>query len=121
MIENDDNIDDIMEKYRYAKQILETQIDILMNDFARKHGYNPVEHVKGRLKSVDSIKSKLRKKNKEFTKENINKHVKDIVGVRIVCSFLSDVFDIVSVINRSPNIIVKQREDYIANPKDTCI
>ena len=90
-----------------------------MNDFARKHGYNPVEHVKGRLKSVDSIKSKLRKKNKEFTKENINKHVKYIVGVRIVCSFLSDVFDIVSVINRSPNIIVKQREDYIANPKDT--
>ncbi len=108
-----------LEKCRYAKQMLESQIDILIKDFTFNHGYNPVEHVKGRIKSLESIKAKLEKHHKEFTAENVIQNVKDIVGIRIVCSFLSDVFDMVYLISHTKNIIIKQREDYIQNPKDT--
>lgn len=106
-------------KYEYAKQMLGTELDILLNSFAVKHGYNPVEHVKSRLKSLSSIEKKLEKKGFSFTKENAERYILDVVGYRIVVSFLSDVYDIVSLISHSPNIIVKERKDYIATPKES--
>ncbi len=110
---------DFYTKYEYAKKMLETELEILIHSFEEKHGYTPVEHVKSRLKSMTSMKKKLEEKGYEFTKENMEKHMNDIIGVRVVVSFLSDVYDIVSLISHSPNIIVKERKDYIANPKET--
>ncbi len=106
-------------KYQYAKQMLGTELDILLHSFEIKHGYNPVEHVKSRLKSLTSIEKKLAKKGYAYTLENVERNIVDIVGFRIVVSFLSDVYDIVSLISHSPNIIVKERKDYIASPKDS--
>lgn len=108
-----------MEKCQYAKQMLETQIDVMIKDFTFHRGYNPVEHIKGRIKSIESIKEKLEKYNRDWNANNIIKHVKDIVGIRIICSFLSDVYDIVYILTHSKNIIIKEREDYIREPKDT--
>jgi len=112
-------VNENMEKFYYAKQMLETQIDVMIKDFTYNHGYNPVEHVKSRIKSSESIQKKLDRFQVEWTAQNMIKYVKDIVGIRIVCSFLTDVFDMVYMISHSKNIIVKQREDYISNPKDT--
>lgn len=110
---------EMINKYQYAKQMLEAQLDVMIKDFAEKHGYNPVEHLKGRIKSQESIRKKLERHQKEFTTDNIVRYIKDVVGIRIVCSFLSDVFDMVYLISHSKNIIVKERKDYIAEPKDT--
>lgn len=112
-------IDVIMQKYAYAKQMLETEIDIMIKEFAFQHHYNPVEHIKSRLKENRSIMGKLAKKNVPYTAENIIKYVDDVIGIRIVCSFLTDVYDIVGLFLQSKNIVVKERKDYIAFPKDT--
>ncbi len=106
-------------KYEYAKQMLKTELEILIHSFEQKHGYMPVEHIKSRIKSIQSIERKLEKKGYPFTKENIEKHVSDIIGFRIVVSFISDVYDIVSLITHSPNIILKERKDYITTPKES--
>lgn len=106
-------------KYEYACKMLETELQILLEEFKRKHGYSPVEHFKARIKSMDSIEKKLRKKGYELTEENIEKYVSDVVGVRLVVSFLSDVYDIVSSITRATNILIKKRKDYIKEPKDS--
>ena len=104
-------------KYQYALKMLETEIDILLDEFVHNHGYNPVEHIKSRLKSEESIKNKLKDKNLEYTEKNIFCAVPDVVGLRIVVSFIGDVYDIVNMIQNSHNIIIKQKQDYITNPK----
>lgn len=106
-------------KYEYAKQMLQTELEILLHSFEQKHGYNPVEHMKSRLKSVSSIEKKLEHKGLSNSFLNVERYITDVVGFRIVVSFLSDVYDIVSLIAHSPNLIVKERKDYIRTPKDS--
>ena len=105
--------------YKYALQMLETEINILMDEFVLKHGYNPVEHIKSRIKSEDSIKKKLKSKGYSYTASNIKKNIHDVVGIRIVVSFLSDVYDIVSILRNSQDLIIVCQQDYIKEPKDT--
>ena len=80
-----------MLKYNFALQLLETQFNILIKEFEFKNKYNPVEHMKSRLKTEKSIIDKLNKKGYEVTTKNMISHVHDIIGIRIVCSFLDDV------------------------------
>lgn len=118
-IKNDFDLENVMLKYEFAKKVLETEIEILVREFNYNHGYTPVEHIKTRIKSESSIKKKLEKKGYTYNAENIIKHVSDVVGIRIVCSFLSDVYDLVYLIEHSTNIIIQKRKDYIAHPKKT--
>lgn len=106
-------------KYEYAKSMLETELTILIKEFERKHGYTPVEHMKSRLKSKESIEKKLLRRDLDITEENVLRYIDDIVGVRIVVSFINDVYDIVSLIASSTNILIKERRDYIQLPKQT--
>lgn len=108
-----------MLKYKFALEMLETEIKILIEEFEFQNKYNPVEHIKSRIKSKESAIKKLKNKNYDITLENLKKHVHDMVGVRIVCSFLSDVIDIVKLIENSKQIKIKEKKDYITTPKDT--
>ncbi len=108
-----------LQKYQYALKMLDTEIEILIEEFANCHGYNPVEHIKSRIKSEESIKNKLSKRGLSYTERNVLFNVPDVVGIRIVVSFLSDVYDVVSLINNSHNLIVKTRKDYIEHPKES--
>ena len=106
-------------KYSAALKTLETQIAILIQDYEFKNHYNPVEHVKSRIKSYDSIVNKLKSRDYDVTVENIENHIHDVVGLRIVCSFLSDVYAIVKLLEDSDQITVHTKKDYISNPKDS--
>lgn len=106
-----------MIKYIAALKVLETQLDILSDDFKYIKEYNPIEHIKTRLKSADSIIDKLERKKIDFTIENVEKYLFDIVGARIVCSFENDVYDLVNIIKKSSIIKVINEKDYIVNPK----
>ena len=108
-----------MLKYNFALQLLETQFNILIKEFEFKNKYNPVEHMKSRLKTEKSIIDKLNKKGYEITAKNMISHVHDIIGIRIVCSFLDDVYDIVDIIKSSKQFKIKEEKDYIKNPKST--
>ncbi len=112
------NKNELFLKYNFAKKMLETEISILMEEFVFLHGYNPVEHIKSRIKSEASIIKKLEKKGYEKTLANITK-IPDIIGIRIVVSFLTDIYDVVATIKKSKNLIVKKQKNYVENPKDT--
>lgn len=116
---NEREVSELMLKYNFALQLLETQFNILIKEFEFKNKYNPVEHMKSRLKTEKSIIDKLNKKGYEVTTKNMISHVHDIIGIRIVCSFLEDVYDIVDIIKSSKQFKVKEEKDYIKNPKST--
>lgn len=117
MFINDKEIKALLLRYDFGLKILKTSIEILVSEFEYKYEYNPVEHTKSRIKSLDSAAKKLERKGLEVTPENIRNYVHDMIGVRIVCSFLSDVYEIVDRIRVSSRIIVKEESDYIKNPK----
>lgn len=117
--EVDREYQEVLLKYKSALNSLETQIDILLRDFEFKNHYNPVEHIKSRIKSYDSVVTKLHSRGYEVTKENIEEHVHDMVGVRIVCAFLSDIYTILDLFEASDQILVHLKKDYINTPKET--
>ena len=116
---NEREVSELMLKYNFALQLLETQFNILIKEVEFKNKYNPVEHMKSRLKTEKSIIDKLNKKGYEVTTKNMISHVHDIIGIRIVCSFLDDVYDIVDIIKSSKQFKIKEEKDYIKNPKST--
>lgn len=118
-MEEDKELEGLILKYTAALKTLETQISILLQDYEHKNNYNPVEHIKSRIKSYDSATKKLISRGYELTTKNIEDHVHDMVGLRIVCSFLSDVYEIVKIIEDSDQITIRDKKDYITNPKDT--
>lgn len=113
----DKEFKEIMLKYEFAKKKLETELDILLKEHEYKRNYNPVEHIKSRIKSLDSACNKLKKKKQEFSTYNLVKYVHDMIGFRIICSFISDVYDIVNIIKSSNEFVIKEETDYIKNPK----
>ena len=117
MIENNEEYKRKFLKYEFAKDILENEINILIKEYEYELGYNPVEHTKSRIKSLDSAINKLIKRNYEVNFENLVNHIHDIVGIRIVCSFLSDVYEIANRIQNSKQFKIENINDYIKEPK----
>ena len=112
-------LDTIMIKYISALKVLETQLEIINDDFKYIKKYNPIEHIKTRIKSADSIINKLYKDNIKFSLEDVEKYINDIVGVRIICALESDVFDLIEIIRKSKILKVINEKDFITNPKNT--
>lgn len=113
------NWENILLRYKFAKTMLEKELEIIIGDYEHRTSSHHVEHIKSRLKSKESILKKLEKKKVKTTPENIKKYVHDVVGIRIVCSFLSDVYDMVNIIKSSKNLKVLEENDYIKNPKSS--
>ncbi|MBQ0043180.1 MAG: GTP pyrophosphokinase family protein [Lachnospiraceae bacterium] len=103
--------------YNAALKEVGTKLEILNDEFQHVHRYNPIEHIKTRIKSSESIVKKLKKYGKESTIENMVEYVNDIAGVRVICSFTSDIYRIAEMIGRQSDITVLSVKDYIANPK----
>ncbi|MNJ32873.1 GTP pyrophosphokinase [Paenibacillus bouchesdurhonensis] len=103
--------------YKFALDEMETKIDILKEEFESLHDYSPIEHTKTRLKSPESIMSKLYRKGANFSFESIRETVKDIAGMRITCSFLSDIYRVSEMLQQQSDLKVLEIKDYIKNPK----
>ena len=112
------DLSDLMINYSAALKTIKTELEILSDEFEYSHKYNPVEHIKYRIKSYESIIEKLDRKGLERTNENVINNINDVVGVRVVCSFIPDCYEIVNIIENSKNIEVLEKKDYIKNPKD---
>ena len=96
-----------------------TKVDILNDEFRHVHKYNPIEYVKSRIKSPESIVKKLERHGYESTIDNMVKHINDIAGIRVVCSFTSDIYRLAEMIGRQNDLTVVSIKDYIKNPKDS--
>lgn len=103
--------------YDAALKEINTKIEILSNEFKTVNRYNPIEHVTARIKSPESIAKKIRHSNRELTVENIVKYINDVAGVRIICSFTSDIYRIASAIAKQNDVRVLKIKDYITQPK----
>ena len=110
---------EMMLKYEFAKKKIETDLEILLQEYAFKVGYNPVEHMKSRIKSLDRIIEKLNRKEQEISVDNIPRYVSDVVGIRIVCSFIKDVYTIADIIRSTGEFVLKSEKDYIEEPKES--
>lgn len=103
--------------YNAALKQMETKMEILNEEFRHINRYNPIEHVKARIKSPESIVKKLKRKGLDSTIENMVNHVDDIAGIRIICSFTSDIYRIADMIEHQKDISVLTVKDYITFPK----
>lgn len=103
--------------YNSALKEVGTKLEILNDEFQHVHRYNPIEHIKSRIKSSESIVKKLRRNGYESTIENMVEYVNDIAGIRVICSFASDIYRIASMLSNQNDIKVLAIKDYIKNPK----
>ena len=103
--------------YNSALKEIGTKLEILNDEFQHVHRYNPIEHIKSRIKSSESIVKKLRRNGYESTIENMVEYVNDIAGIRVICSFTSDIYRIADMIRNQNDIKVLAIKDYIENPK----
>lgn len=103
--------------YNSALKEIGTKLEILNDEFQHVHQYNPIEHIKSRIKTPQSIVKKLKKHGYESTIENMVRYVNDIAGIRVICSFTSDIYRIAEMIINQSDIKVISVKDYILNPK----
>ncbi|MCI6060386.1 MAG: GTP pyrophosphokinase family protein [Dorea sp.] len=119
-IKNYEDVDSwktIMFLYNSAIKEVGTKLEILNDEFQHVHQYNPIEHIKTRVKTPESIVKKLRKYGYEISIENMVKYVNDIAGVRLICSFTSDIYRLAEMIGNQSDLKVLSIKDYIKNPK----
>ncbi len=103
--------------YKFALDEINTKLTILNDEFQFVHQHNPIEHVKSRIKSPESIMAKLERKGLEVTTENVKLHINDIAGVRVTCSFTNDIYRIYDMIESQDDIRLIDVKDYVKNPK----
>ena len=103
--------------YDSALKEIDTKLQILRNEFKVEHKYNPIEHITSRIKSLESIAKKVRKDQRELSVENIVKYVNDVAGIRVICSFTSDIYRIADAIAKQSDVKVLKVKDFIMNPK----
>jgi putative GTP pyrophosphokinase len=108
----------VMLMYDSALKEVNTKIEILNNEFKLAHQYNPIEHVTSRIKSPQSIAKKIRHNGRELTVENIVKYINDVAGIRIICSFTSDIYRIADLLAKQSDVRVLKVKDYIMCPKE---
>lgn len=121
-IKNYEDIDSwktVMFLYNAALKEVGTKIEILNDEFHHVHQYNPIEHIKTRIKTPKSIVKKLKRNGHETSIENMVKYVNDIAGVRLICSFTSDIYRLAEMLGNQSDLKVLSIKDYIKHPKDS--
>lgn len=109
----------VMFLYNSALKEVGTKLEILNDEFKHVHRYNPIEHIKTRIKSPESIVKKLKRNGYEDSIENMIANVNDVAGVRLICSFTSDIYRLAEMIGNQSDLKVLTIKDYIKNPKDS--
>lgn len=112
-----DEITRFMMTYKFALDSFETRIEILKEEFHFLHDYNPIEHTTSRLKSPESIVNKLYRKGINISFPSIKENIKDIAGIRITCSFMSDIYRISDMLKSQSDLEISDVKDYIQKPK----
>ena len=109
----------IMMIYESATKQLETKLDILNKENKVTGRRNPIETVKTRIKSPQSIVGKLEKKHLPFNFESMTKNLNDIAGIRVICPYISDIYKVLDILLKQPDISLIEEKDYIKDPKES--
>lgn len=118
LAENVEKMKDLMSCYKCALMEVETKLKVLNERFSLHHERNPIESIRTRLKSPESIQEKLKRRNLPFTIESIENQLTDIAGVRVICSFVDDIYMLADCLLQQDDMRLVERKDYIAKPKN---
>ena len=108
----------LMADYRCAMMEVSTKFDVLNEELSLQYDRNPIETIKTRLKSPESILGKTKRKGIDLTVDAIEKNIYDIAGVRVICSFPSDIYMMADALLKQDDIWLIKEKDYIKQPKD---
>ena len=103
--------------YKFGLDEMLTKINILREELAFRGTGNPIEHVSSRLKSAESLRAKAARIGCPLDLDAIAEQITDIAGVRIVCSFIADAYQVLDMLTTQPDITVRTIKDYVARPK----
>lgn len=117
MQQNKKPFDLLMSYYECAIMEIETKFRVLNHELSLEYDNNPIESIKTRVKSYDSILKKIRRKNIPLNLQAIEENLKDIAGVRVICSFPDDIYKLAESFLKQDDITLIERKDYIKNPK----
>lgn len=106
-----------MIRYDFARKEVRTRMEILQQEFESIHEYSPIEHISHRLKTPDSILRKAHRRGCALSLESIEQNIRDIAGIRVTCSFVSDLYRVASMLVQQSDISVEKYKDYIEQPK----
>lgn len=110
---------ELMSRYRCAIMEVETKFRVLNEQFSLLHERNPIENIKTRIKSPESIRRKMAKKGlTPMTLDAVEENIKDIAGIRVVCSFIDDIYMLANCLTSQDDITLLECKDYIKNPKE---
>ena len=112
-------INELMAYYRCAIMEVETKFNVLNEELSLQYDRNPIESIKTRLKSPDSIIKKLSRKGIPFSLEAIEENINDVAGIRVICSFPDDIYMIADCLLNQDDIRLIEKRDYINNPKES--
>ncbi|MBE7024861.1 MAG: GTP pyrophosphokinase family protein [Ruminococcaceae bacterium] len=107
----------VMAYYRCAMMEIETKCNVLNEEFSLQYDRNPINGMKTRLKSMESIRQKLERKGLPMAPETVEEHIHDVAGVRVICAFPEDVYRIADALLAQDDIVLLKKKDYIQNPK----
>ena len=107
-----------MMMYTCAIRMVKARLEVLNDELSIKNQRNPIEMIKSRVKKPASIVQKLRRRGFEVSVESMKKNLDDVAGIRIICSFVDDIYEVAEMLVRQDDVKVIAVKDYIKNPKD---
>lgn len=109
--------EELMAYYSCAIMEIETKFNVLNKQFSLQQEYNPIETIKTRLKSPESILEKMQRKGYPLSAESIEKNMHDVAGIRVICPFVNDIYMLAECLLEQDDVFLVDRKDYIENPK----
>ena len=107
----------MMMMYNGAIREMKTKLQVLNDELSMTRNRNPIEFIETRIKSPDSIATKLKKKGVPLTVDNVREHLNDVAGVRVICAFLDDIYQVARMLEEQDDVEIIKTKDYIKKPK----
>ena len=116
---NDETFKKLMFIYSTGIKELQTKMEIIQEEYKIFHNYNLIDHINTRIKTPESIKQKMEKRNLNLNYKEMIENINDIAGIRIICPLKKDIFSIKALIEKLPNINILTEKDYVTHPKES--
>lgn len=117
IFDHESNYQEVMMRYHCAILEMRTKIEVLSTEMSVRYRRNPIEFIESRLKTPTSVSRKLKKMGHEVTVENMETYLSDIAGIRVLCAYIDDIYEIARMLARQKDVQIITVKDYIKNPK----
>ena len=105
-------------RYQAAIREIQTKLEILDDEFQMRHQRNPIHHMQSRMKTIQSMMEKLRRKGFELSIASAVENLTDIAGIRVICSYVQDVYTVANLLTSQDDVQLVRVRDYIQIPKE---